>query len=107
VTKIGDFRVDFLREFEAIFKKALTRVSGAHRGSCLMIKNHRSCFTTLSHNVKIFGLAGYSAHQMYTARSYSSLLLQSRREWVEQNYSASPYPPMSGESIQYRIVPPF
>jgi hypothetical protein len=42
--------------------------------------------------------AGYSAHQMYTARSYSSLLLQSRREWVEQNYSASPYPPMSGKS---------
>jgi hypothetical protein len=29
VTKIGDFVVDFLREFEAIFKKALTRVSGA------------------------------------------------------------------------------
>jgi hypothetical protein len=29
VLKIGDFIVDFLREFEAIFKKALTRVSGA------------------------------------------------------------------------------
>jgi hypothetical protein len=29
VTKIGDFIVDFLREVEAIFKKALTRVSGA------------------------------------------------------------------------------
>jgi hypothetical protein len=29
VTKIGDFIVDFLREFEAIFKKALTCVSGA------------------------------------------------------------------------------
>jgi hypothetical protein len=29
VTKIGDFIVDFLREFEATFKKALTRVSGA------------------------------------------------------------------------------
>jgi hypothetical protein len=28
VTKIGDFLVDFL-EFEAIFNKALTRVSGA------------------------------------------------------------------------------
>jgi hypothetical protein len=27
--KIGDFIVDFLREFEAIFKKALTNVSGA------------------------------------------------------------------------------
>jgi hypothetical protein len=30
VTKIGDFIVDFLREFEAaIFKKDLTRISGA------------------------------------------------------------------------------
>jgi hypothetical protein len=29
VTKIGDFIVDFLRKFEAIFKKALTSVSGA------------------------------------------------------------------------------
>jgi hypothetical protein len=28
VTKIGDFIVDFLREFEAIFKKASNRVSG-------------------------------------------------------------------------------
>ena len=39
----------------------------------------------------------YSAHQMYTARSYSSLLLQSRREWVEQNYSSSPYASMTGK----------
>jgi hypothetical protein len=29
VTKIGNFVVDFLPEFEAIFKKALIRVSGA------------------------------------------------------------------------------
>jgi hypothetical protein len=29
VTKIGDFIIDFRREFEAIFKKALSRVSGA------------------------------------------------------------------------------
>jgi hypothetical protein len=29
VTKIADFIGDFLCEFEAIFKKALTRVSGA------------------------------------------------------------------------------
>jgi hypothetical protein len=29
VTNIGDFIVDFLHEFEAILKKALTRVSGA------------------------------------------------------------------------------
>jgi hypothetical protein len=29
VTKIGDFIVDFIREFETIFKKTLTRVSGA------------------------------------------------------------------------------
>jgi hypothetical protein len=28
VKKIGDFKVNFLREFEAIFKKALTRASG-------------------------------------------------------------------------------
>jgi hypothetical protein len=28
--KIGDFIVDFLSKFEAIFKKALTRVSGAY-----------------------------------------------------------------------------
>jgi hypothetical protein len=28
VTKIGHFIVDFLREFEVILKKALTRVSG-------------------------------------------------------------------------------
>lgn len=41
-------------------------------------------------------MTGYSAHQMYTARSYSSLLLQSRREWVEQNYPASSYPHMTG-----------
>ena len=33
---------------------------------------------------------------MYS-RSYSSLLLQSRREWVEQNYSASPYAGMTGQ----------
>jgi len=39
----------------------------------------------------------YSAHQMYhNARSYSSLLLHSRREWVEQNYNSSPYTSMSG-----------
>ncbi len=48
---------------------------------------------------------GYSAHQMYTARSYSSLLLQSRREWVEQNYSASPYPAMSG-TVDILLPPP-
>jgi hypothetical protein len=30
VTKIDDFIVDFHREFEAIFKKALTWVSGAY-----------------------------------------------------------------------------
>jgi hypothetical protein len=29
LTKIGNFVVDFLREYEVIFKKALTRVSGA------------------------------------------------------------------------------
>jgi hypothetical protein len=29
VHKIGGILVDFLRKFEAIFKKALTRVSGA------------------------------------------------------------------------------
>jgi hypothetical protein len=29
VHKIGDFLVEYLREFEAIFKKALIRVSGA------------------------------------------------------------------------------
>jgi hypothetical protein len=29
VTKIGDFVVDFLRELESIFKKALTRELGA------------------------------------------------------------------------------
>jgi len=39
----------------------------------------------------------YSAHHMYhNARSYSSLLLHSRREWVEQNYSSSPYSSMTG-----------
>jgi hypothetical protein len=38
VNKIGDFVVDFLREFEAIFKKGLAHVSGA-RGSCLLKKN--------------------------------------------------------------------
>jgi len=39
----------------------------------------------------------YSAHQMYhNARNYSSLLLHSRREWVEQNYSSSPYSSMTG-----------
>jgi hypothetical protein len=26
--KIGDFKVKYLREFQAIYKKALTRVSG-------------------------------------------------------------------------------
>jgi hypothetical protein len=35
LTKFGDFVVDFLLEFEAIFKKALTRVSGAY-GSCFI-----------------------------------------------------------------------
>jgi hypothetical protein len=30
--KIGDFIVDFLRELEAIFKKALTHVSGGLGG---------------------------------------------------------------------------
>jgi hypothetical protein len=29
MTKIGDFEVDFHRDFEAIYKKALPRVSGA------------------------------------------------------------------------------
>jgi hypothetical protein len=29
VTKIGEFVVDYLSEFEAMFKKAFTRVSGA------------------------------------------------------------------------------
>jgi len=39
----------------------------------------------------------YSAHQMYhNARSYSSLLLHSRRDWVEGNYSTSPYTSMTG-----------
>ena len=46
----------------------------------------------------------YSAHQMYTARSYSSLLLQSRREWVEQNYSSSPYASMTGKPYLHPIV---
>ena len=44
----------------------------------------------------------YSAHQMYTARSYSSLLLQSRREWVEQNYSSSPYASMTGRQESFK-----
>jgi hypothetical protein len=35
--RIGDFKVEYLREFQAICKKALTRVSGP-RGSCLMKK---------------------------------------------------------------------
>jgi hypothetical protein len=39
--KIGNFIVDSLREFEAIFKKALTRVSGAY-GELFDEKNHRS-----------------------------------------------------------------
>jgi hypothetical protein len=30
--KIGDFKVEYLREFEAICKKALTRESGAQAG---------------------------------------------------------------------------
>ena len=34
-------------------------------------------------------------------RSYSSLLLHSRREWVEQNYSSSPYTSMSGIKIRF------
>ena len=37
---------------------------------------------------------------MYS-RSYSSLLLQSRREWVEQNYSASPYAGMTGQNPHF------
>jgi hypothetical protein len=41
VTKIGDFIVDFLCEFEAIFKKALTRVSGAY-GELFDEKTRRS-----------------------------------------------------------------
>jgi hypothetical protein len=41
VTKIVDFIVDFLREFEAIFKKALP-VYQWPRESCLMKKNQRS-----------------------------------------------------------------
>jgi hypothetical protein len=40
----GDFTVDFLREFEAIFKKALTRVSGAY-GELFDEKNQRSKFS--------------------------------------------------------------
>jgi hypothetical protein len=47
-TKIGDFVVDFLREFEAIFsKKALTRVAGP-RGSCLMKTKQRVPLRLLS-----------------------------------------------------------
>jgi hypothetical protein len=41
VTKIGDFIVDFLHEFEAIFKKASTLVSGAY-GAFIYEKNQRS-----------------------------------------------------------------
>jgi hypothetical protein len=41
VTKIGDFVVNFLREFESIFKKALTRESGAY-GKLFDEKNQRS-----------------------------------------------------------------
>jgi hypothetical protein len=41
VTKIGDFIVDFLREFKAIFKKALTLVSGAW-GELFDEENQRS-----------------------------------------------------------------
>jgi hypothetical protein len=35
--KIGDFKVEYLREFDAICKKALTRESGA-RWDCVMKK---------------------------------------------------------------------
>jgi hypothetical protein len=44
VTKIGDFIVDFLHEFEAIFKKRLKPVYQGPRGSCLMKKTrgHKS-----------------------------------------------------------------
>jgi hypothetical protein len=41
VTKIGDFIFDFLREFEAIFKKALIRVSGT-KGELFDEKKQRS-----------------------------------------------------------------
>jgi hypothetical protein len=34
--KIGDFIVEYLREFEVLFKMALTRVSGSNKGSCFM-----------------------------------------------------------------------
>jgi hypothetical protein len=40
VHKVVDFIVENLREFEVIFKKALTRLSG-HRKSCLMKKKNQ------------------------------------------------------------------
>jgi hypothetical protein len=40
-SKVGDFKVEYLREFEAICKKALTRESGAEVG-LFDKKNQRS-----------------------------------------------------------------
>jgi hypothetical protein len=34
--KIGDFIVEYLCAFEVIFKKALTRVSGAYKGEVVL-----------------------------------------------------------------------
>jgi hypothetical protein len=45
--KIGDFIVEYLREFEAIFKKALTSVPVAFGESCLICKNPKSKISCL------------------------------------------------------------
>jgi hypothetical protein len=46
ILSIGDFIVEYLRDFLAIFKNALTRVSGQEpTGSCVLKKPQKSCDT--------------------------------------------------------------
>jgi hypothetical protein len=57
VTKIGDSKFEFLREYEAEFKKALARESGAQQGGLFDGKNEgRKSRDTVPLKVKLLSL---------------------------------------------------
>jgi hypothetical protein len=58
--KIGDFKVEYLRQFEAICKKALTRESGAQVGLFDEKTRGRKSRGTVPLRIKTFFLIGSS-----------------------------------------------
>jgi hypothetical protein len=71
IAEIGDFKVEYLREFEAICKKALTRESGAQVGLFDEKTRGRKSHDTVPLRLKYIGFGNIYLH---TKLSYCRLI---------------------------------